>query len=83
MQSTLSASWRWVKRVYIKAINPNLFFFKFFHELDLQRVRNLGPWTLDLGPRKDIERCKGGRDPRLVENFNIARKGLHDLLAQQ
>ena len=47
MQSTPSALWRPVKWVYIKAINPNLFLFKFFHELDLERVRNGGPWTFD------------------------------------
>ena len=33
--------------------------------------------------QKNIARYKGGRDPESVEIFNIDRKGLNDLLAQQ
>lgn len=48
MQDTLSSIWRPVKGVYMEETNiPNLFMFKFFHELDVQRVLNDGPWTFN------------------------------------
>ena len=31
----------------LKYLNPNLFLFCFFHELDMQRVINGGLWTFD------------------------------------
>lgn len=36
-----------MKGVYIKDLNPNLFLFQFFYELDLQRVVASGLWTFD------------------------------------
>ena len=47
MKTTLSAIWRLVKGVYIQAQKPNLFVFKIFHELDMERVIKGGPWTFD------------------------------------
>lgn len=48
MQDTLAAIWRPVKGVFMEeTIIPNLFLFKFFHELDLQRVLDDGLWTFN------------------------------------
>ncbi|XP_074347634.1 uncharacterized protein LOC141686500 [Apium graveolens] len=48
MQDTLSAIWRPVKGIYMEeTVIPNLFLFKFFHELDMQRVLDDGPWTFN------------------------------------
>ena len=47
MKDALSKIWRPVKGVFIRDINPNLFLFKFFHELDMERVIKGGPWTFD------------------------------------
>lgn len=48
MQDTLASIWRPVKGVFMEETNlPNLFMFKFFHELDVQRVLDDGPWTFN------------------------------------
>ena len=47
MKTTLSTIWRPVKGVYIRAQKPNLFVFKFFHEVDMERVIKGGKWTFD------------------------------------
>lgn len=48
MQETLSSIWRPVKGVFMEESNyPNLFIFKFFHELDIKRVLDDGPWTFN------------------------------------
>lgn len=50
MQETLSSIWRPVKGVFMEETSvQNMFMFKFFHALDVQRVLNDGPWTLDTG----------------------------------
>lgn len=47
MKNIMAAIWRPVKGVWIKELGPNLFIFQFFHELDLERVINGGPWTFE------------------------------------
>lgn len=48
MQDTLSSIWRPVKGVFMEETNvPNLYLFRFFHELDVQRVLDDGPWTFN------------------------------------
>ena len=47
MKSTLAFISRPVKGVHVKGLNPNIFLFFFFHELDMQRVINEGLWTFD------------------------------------
>lgn len=48
MQDTLSSIWRPVKGVFMEETNRmNLFLFKFFHERDMQRVLDDGPWTFN------------------------------------
>ena len=43
MQNTLAFLWRPVKGVTIKEIQPALFLFQFYHELDTLKVINKGP----------------------------------------
>lgn len=48
MQDTLSSIWRPVKGVFMEETDQmNIFLFKFFHDLDLQRVLDDGPWTFN------------------------------------
>ena len=48
MQDTLSSVWRPVKGVFMEeTVIPNIFVFKFFHEMDMQRVLDDGPWTFN------------------------------------
>lgn len=48
MQDTLSSIWRPVKGVFMEETHvPNIFLFKFFHDLDMQRVLDDGPWTFN------------------------------------
>lgn len=48
MQDTIAAIWRPVKGVFMEeTIFPNLFLFKFFHELHMRRVLDDGPWTFN------------------------------------
>lgn len=48
MQDTLSSIWRPVKGVFMEETSQlNMFLFKFFHERDVQRVLEDGPWTFN------------------------------------
>lgn len=48
MQDILSSTWRPVKGVFMEATSyPHIFLFKFFHELDVRRVLEEGPWTFN------------------------------------
>lgn len=48
MQDTLSSIWRPVKGVFMEETDqPNMFLFKFFHDRDMQRVLDDGPWTFN------------------------------------
>lgn len=48
MQDTLSSIWRPVKGVFMEETDQtNMFLFKFFHDRDMQRVLEDGPWTFN------------------------------------
>ncbi|KAH9750457.1 reverse transcriptase domain-containing protein [Citrus sinensis] len=47
MKNTMAALWRPGKGICIKDLSPTLFLFQFFHEVDIQRVLDSGPWTFD------------------------------------
>lgn len=48
MRDTLSTIWRPVKGVFMEETNtPNVYLFRFFHKLDVQRVMEDGPWTFN------------------------------------
>lgn len=48
MRDTLSSIWRPVKGVFMEETStPNMFLFRFFHKLDMQRVIDEGPWTFN------------------------------------
>lgn len=51
MQDTLSSSWRPVKGVFMEETTQmNTFIFKFFHDRDLKRILDEGPWTFNQQP---------------------------------
>ncbi|KAJ9152984.1 hypothetical protein P3X46_026481 [Hevea brasiliensis] len=47
MRETLSNLWRPGKGVCIEEIGPQLFLFQFFHQVDLNRVIEGGPWSFN------------------------------------
>ena len=47
MKNTMAALWRPGKGVCIKDLSSTLFLYQFFHEIDLKRVIDSGPWTFD------------------------------------
>ncbi|KAH9705864.1 CCHC-type domain-containing protein [Citrus sinensis] len=47
MKNTMASLWRPGKGVCIKDLSPTLFLFQFFHEIDINRVLESGPWTFD------------------------------------
>ncbi|XP_074355882.1 uncharacterized protein LOC141695542 [Apium graveolens] len=48
IQDTLASIWRPVKGVFMEETNRiNMFLFKFFHDRDMQRVLEDGPWTFN------------------------------------
>ncbi|XP_055959759.1 uncharacterized protein LOC130014835 [Mercurialis annua] len=47
MRQMMAFVWKPVRGVKVSEIKPNLFLFQFFHELDLARVVNEGPWTFE------------------------------------
>ena len=66
MKNTLAAIWRLVRGVLIKDLQPNLFLFQFFHELDLVGVLNGSPWTFDRH-LFIIRRLEPSVDPKRVQ----------------
>ena len=47
MKNTMAGLWRPGKGICIKDLSPTLFLFQFFHEVDIQKVLDSGPWTFD------------------------------------
>lgn len=47
LKDTIAAIWRPGKGLNIKEANPNLFLFQFFHEVDINRVMEDGPWAFE------------------------------------
>ncbi|XP_057811485.1 uncharacterized protein LOC131025710 [Salvia miltiorrhiza] len=50
MRSRLASVWRPGKGVFMKDIGQGRFIFQFFHEIDLQRVYDGGPWAFGNFP---------------------------------
>uniref|UniRef100_A0A803PB73 Reverse transcriptase domain-containing protein n=1 Tax=Cannabis sativa TaxID=3483 RepID=A0A803PB73_CANSA len=51
--------------MYVKELEPNLYLFQFYDEIDLERVIEGSPWTLNQ-TRFVFERLQRGQDPRSV-----------------
>lgn len=47
MRDTLASVWKPGKGLRISEIAPNLFMFQFFHEIDIIRVLEDGPWAFE------------------------------------
>lgn len=66
MQQTLAALWKPGMGVYIKDMEPNLFLFQFYHEVDVRRVMEGCPWSFNRRALL-MRRLKEGENPRSVE----------------
>lgn len=47
MKQVLAIAWRSLIRVQISDVFPNLFLFSFYHETDMRRELEEGPWSFD------------------------------------
>lgn len=47
MKNTMALLWCLGRGVCIKDLSPTLFLFQFFHEIDVRRILESGPWTFD------------------------------------
>lgn len=47
MRETMAATWRPGKGVNITEVTSNLFLFQFFHEVDVKRILEDGPWSFE------------------------------------
>ncbi|XP_057794257.1 uncharacterized protein LOC131010642 [Salvia miltiorrhiza] len=65
MRSRLASIWRPGKGVFMKDIGQGRFIFQFFHELDLKRVYEGGPWAFGNFPLI-LHRLKKGEFPLSV-----------------
>lgn len=66
MQHSMAALWKPGRGVYIKSLEPNLFLFQFYHDVDINRVIEGSPWTYDR-MQLVFERLKEGDVPRQVQ----------------
>lgn len=66
MQQTMAALWKPGRGVYMKELETNLYLFQFYHEVDVKRVMEGCPWSLN---RKALvmSRLKEGQNPRSVD----------------
>lgn len=46
-KDTMAAAWRPGRGVSIREIQPKLYLFQFFHEFDMRRILEDGPWTYE------------------------------------
>lgn len=66
MQQNMAALWKPGKGVYIKDLEPNLFLFQFFHEVDVKRVMEGCPWSFNRRALV-MRRLQEGENPRSVD----------------
>lgn len=66
MQHSLASLWKPGKGVYIRSLEPNLFLFQFYHEVDISRVIEGSPWTYDR-MQLVFERLNEGDNPRMLQ----------------
>ncbi|XP_030500236.1 uncharacterized protein LOC115715711 [Cannabis sativa] len=65
MKHTLASLWQPGRGVFIKELEPNLYIFQFYHEVDIQRVVDGSPWTFNRN-QLIFQRLKKGEDPRSI-----------------
>uniref|UniRef100_A0A803QQI1 Reverse transcriptase domain-containing protein n=1 Tax=Cannabis sativa TaxID=3483 RepID=A0A803QQI1_CANSA len=65
MQNKMASLWKPGRGVYVKELSHNHYIFQFYHEVDIERVIEGSPWTLDHAPLIFV-RVKHGENPRLL-----------------
>lgn len=79
MQQTLASLWRPGRGVYMKELEPNLYLFQFYHELDVKRVLEGSPWSFNRRALV-MARMKEGDNPRTISlNSMDLWVQIHDL----
>uniref|UniRef100_A0A803PDL7 Reverse transcriptase domain-containing protein n=1 Tax=Cannabis sativa TaxID=3483 RepID=A0A803PDL7_CANSA len=63
MQNNLAALWQPEMGMFVKLLQPNLYLFQFYHEVDIQRVMEGSPWTFNR-MQLIFERLQEGVEPR-------------------
>ena len=61
---------RLVRGVTIKEIQPYLFLFQFYHELDILKVINKGPWTFS-NHMLIVKLLKASDQPKRIHLFHV------------
>lgn len=62
MQNTMAGLWKPGKGMYVKELEPNLYLFQFYHELDIKRVLEGSLWTFNRALLV-FERLEEGDNP--------------------
>ncbi|KAF4377086.1 hypothetical protein F8388_017490 [Cannabis sativa] len=70
MQHKMTSLWRPVRGLFAKELEPNLFLFQFYHDMDIDRVMEGSPWTFDRIPLI-FDRLKPGENPRCVTPITL------------
>ena len=65
MKHNMAKVWRLGMGIAITEAKHGLFLFKFFHQVDLQRVLDIGPWSFD-GHLLFLHHLQPGEDPTSV-----------------
>uniref|UniRef100_A0A803NFE8 Uncharacterized protein n=1 Tax=Cannabis sativa TaxID=3483 RepID=A0A803NFE8_CANSA len=65
MQHKMASLWRPGRGLYVKELEPNLYLFQFYHEVDIGRVIEGSPWTFDR-IQFVFKRLRSGENPRSV-----------------
>uniref|UniRef100_A0A803PEK6 Reverse transcriptase domain-containing protein n=1 Tax=Cannabis sativa TaxID=3483 RepID=A0A803PEK6_CANSA len=65
MQHKMASLWRPGRGLYVKELEPNLYLFQFYHEVDIGRVIEGSPWTFDR-IQLVFKRLRSGENPRSV-----------------
>ncbi|KAM6602001.1 hypothetical protein CsatA_021610 [Cannabis sativa] len=81
MQHKMASLWRPVRGLFVKELEPNLFLFQFYHDMDIDRVVEGSPWTFDRIPLI-FERLKQGENPRCITPVELTYwVQIHGLIA--
>lgn len=70
MKEMMAAVWMPLNGITITEIEPSIFLFRFYHNVDVQHVLNGGPWSLDKH-MMILGAIKNGEDPAPVPLFSI------------
>lgn len=74
MQNRMASLWQPGRGVHVKELDPNLYIFQFYHEVDLERMVEGSSWTFN-GVPLILERMTLGGNPRFVDSEFLRHLG--------